>query len=229
MNGSKTIFSLVTMATLMSLAPFEAGATDFQGEVIRRAAARRASKETATIFGIKQAASMEDVDLSTELTNPELEQIQTGASRLTARKLRNAQLGSELLQALETRTLSSGNRLKAVFVYVGVTAGDGLGLSGDLALVVGHSRRTGELVAYPMLIVRLKALVIGSDVHFGVGAIEGRSPALTAGLMLGGSLIVGAGVGAGANLTSETAAGEAYLEMKVGLSVEAGGYLGIVL
>jgi len=228
---SKTLrlSTLALLTALSSTALTPARADDFQTQVLRRAAQQRAGGQYARALGMKVVGSLEQLDLTQELSNAELAKIENGAGLLAGSKLKNAEIGTQMFQRLEAHQLSQGNRLKAVFIYLGVTSGDVVGLTGDLALAIGHDRLTGEVAVYPMLIVRLKAFVVGTDFHFGVGAIEAGTPALTAGLMLGGSFIVGAGVGAGGNLSSSHPAGEAYIELKIGASIEAGGYIGVVL
>ncbi len=209
----------LALAVLLATAIPNAQA-DFQGDVLRSSLNRRAHPVT-DVGGIPVKADLADLHHGQALSDDELGQIEKALLGTYGRDRRVRRALPSMLVKL--REAHASGRSSAVFFYLGVDVGVGVGFSGNVGLFFGRDE-AGRVGVFPVTISRLNFLELGLDLHVGIGFIRDDLRTLSGGVHIGGAWVVGGGMGIG----DSRAGGEFWVEFKVGAGVQVGYYLEVI-
>lgn len=197
---------------------------DFQGDVLQEALAPHPLEKALKSHGIRQAPSVSEIDFNAQepITPQEFQAIR-GVMLETFQNSPALQANFDRLAASMTSRYAY---MTNILVYVGIDVGYVLGINTNVAAIFGRDRNTRELVVSPGLIARIQAVSLGTDIHMGLGQLQGDVPAFTWGFTVGGAYVLGAGIGESWNWDGMQ---ELWVEIKAGIGVQIGPYIEVIL
>jgi hypothetical protein len=226
----KSVASFVAISSLLLAVAGNPAAADSQADALRRGAARRANgTPSLQLEGIQTVDSIESLDLNKGFSSEELVLIEKAFQKLLPSRVSKKIAGSDLLW---DRWLSArrGSDLRNVFFYFGASAGNFIGIGGNLGVAFAHTK-DGVIAAYPVVFARVNFVQLGQEAHIGLGELHAPIVNMTAGFQFGGAFLVGGALGSGdAFFTPDNQTGEEFwMELQAGLNFQAGGYLEFIL